>query len=67
MVRRKARSEEATQFAKLQRKGANELAWTVWQWLRNRQCHRQKFRRDVQPAGYSQPKCSPSSPGPFSP
>ena len=57
MVRRKARSEEATQFAKLQRQGANEFAWTVWQWLRNRQCHQQKFRREVPIGPYTADFC----------
>ncbi len=47
MARRQARSEDATKFARMQRQGANEFAWTVWQWLRNRKCLGAKFRREV--------------------
>lgn len=57
MTRRKARSEAATEFARDQRRGANEFAWTVWQWLRNRQCHGQKFRREVPIGPYTADFC----------
>ncbi len=46
MTRSSSRSEESIEFARAQRQGANEFAWTVWQWLRNRSCQRQKFRRE---------------------
>jgi very-short-patch-repair endonuclease len=46
MRRSRARSREAIEFAKQQRATANEFSSTVWQWLRNRQCHGQKFRRE---------------------
>ena len=46
MRRSEARSQEAIEFAKLQRATANEFSATVWQWLRNRRCHGQKFRRE---------------------
>ncbi|QDV22342.1 hypothetical protein Q31a_06260 [Aureliella helgolandensis] len=46
MKRSKARSEPAIEFAKAQRASSNEFASTVWQWLRNRQCCGQKFRRE---------------------
>lgn len=35
------------EFARLQRRTANEFASTVWQWVRNRNCCGQKFRREV--------------------
>ncbi len=57
MARRRARSEEATQFARDQRKGANEFAWTVWQWVRKRNCHGQKFRREVPIGPYTADFC----------
>jgi very-short-patch-repair endonuclease len=46
MRRSEARSQEAIEFAKLQRATANEFSATIWQWLRNRRCHGQKFRRE---------------------
>ena len=80
MTRSKSRSEEAIEFARAQRQGANEFAWTVWQWLRNRGCHRQKFRREFPIGHYTADFCCvelkliveidgepPSSPDPFSP
>ncbi len=57
VTRRKSRPEEATQFAKSQRRGANEFAWTVWQWLRNRNCYGQKFRREVPIGPYTADFC----------
>ena len=41
-----ARDPEAIEFARDQRATANEFARTVWQWVRNRQVCRQKFRRE---------------------
>ena len=41
-----ARSEASIDFAHDQRQMANEFAATVWQWLRNRQIERRKFRRE---------------------
>lgn len=46
MRRHISRSSEAIAFARSQRKQANEFAFTVWQWLRNRQCCGMKFRRE---------------------
>ena len=46
MKRSRARSQEAIEFARGQRVGANEFAWTVWQWLRGRQLGGLKFRRE---------------------
>ena len=46
MKRSRARSEDAIHFAKSQRRQANEFAWLVWQWIRNRQCLGCKFRRE---------------------
>jgi very-short-patch-repair endonuclease len=46
MKRSRARSEEAIEFARTQRASANEFAATVWQWIRNRKCYGQKFRRE---------------------
>ena len=47
MKRSHARSAESIQFAKSQRQTANEFADHVWQWIRNRQCCKAKFRREV--------------------
>ena len=41
-----ARSEASIDFARDQRQMAHEFAATVWQWLRNRQIERRKFRRE---------------------
>ena len=57
MRRSKARSKEAIQFAKSQRKESNEFTWIVWQWLRNRQCHGQKFRREFPIPPYTADFC----------
>ena len=46
MKRSQARSKKAIEFARDQRASANEFAQTVWQWLRNRNCLEQKFRRE---------------------
>ena len=46
MERSRARSAEAVEFARVQRATANEFALTVWQWVRNRQIGKQKFRRE---------------------
>ncbi|MFN7737298.1 MAG: endonuclease domain-containing protein [Pirellula sp.] len=47
MKRSRARSREAIEFARAQRAGSNEFAWTLWQWLRGRQLGQIKFRREV--------------------
>ncbi len=47
MKRSQARSKPSIEFAKNQRHTSNEFATTVWQWIRNRQCCNQKFRREV--------------------
>ncbi len=41
-----ARSDEAIEFARDQRRASNEFAAIVWQWIRNRQICRLKFRRE---------------------
>lgn len=41
----------------MQRKDANEFAWTVWQWLRNRKCLGVKFRREVPIGPYTADFC----------
>ncbi|MCU0709854.1 MAG: endonuclease domain-containing protein [Pirellula sp.] len=46
MKRSNARSSEAIEFAKSQRRASNEFASTVWQWIRNRQIDGAKFRRE---------------------
>lgn len=57
MARSEERSEESIKFARVQRKGSNEFAWTVWQWLRGRNCYRQKFRREVPIGPYTADFC----------
>ena len=47
MKRNKVRSQDSIEFAQSQRRTSNEFASTVWQWIRNRQCCNQKFRREV--------------------
>jgi len=46
LKRSRARSPEAIEFARAQRAGGNEFADRVWQWVRNRQICKQKFRRE---------------------
>jgi very-short-patch-repair endonuclease len=46
MKRNQARSRDSIEFARSQRRMANEFVTVVWQWLRNRQCFKQKFRRE---------------------
>ncbi|HEY2828208.1 MAG TPA: endonuclease domain-containing protein [Pirellulales bacterium] len=46
MKRSRARSPDAIEFAKSERATANEFAGTVWQWVRNRQICKAKFRRE---------------------
>lgn len=57
MKRSRARSPEALEFARLQRATANEFASTVWQWVRNRQIHGQKFRREYPIPPYTADFC----------
>ena len=47
MVHSESRSRESIDFARRQRRTANEFASDVWQWIRNRQICHQKFRREV--------------------
>ena len=46
MKHNRARSKDSIDFAKSQRRSQNEFSETVWQWVRNRQIFRQKFRRE---------------------
>ena len=46
MKRSRARSKERIEFARSQRRMAKEFVSIVWLWLRNRQCCKQKFRRE---------------------
>ena len=57
MKHSRARSPEAIQFARDQRATANEFARTVWQWVRNRQVCRQKFRREYPLPPYTADFC----------
>jgi very-short-patch-repair endonuclease len=47
MKRSRARSPAAINFARTERATSNDFAQTIWQWVRNRQIHGQKFRREV--------------------
>jgi very-short-patch-repair endonuclease len=40
-------SSAAAEFARNERATANEFENTLWEWIRNRQIHGQKFRREV--------------------
>ncbi len=51
------RTKKAIEFARTQRKEANEFARTVWRWLRNRRCLNQKFRREVPIGPYTADFC----------
>jgi very-short-patch-repair endonuclease len=57
MKRSRARSPNAIEFARSQRAAANEFASTVWQWIRNRQICRQKFRREYPIPPYTADFC----------
>ncbi|MDX1927272.1 MAG: endonuclease domain-containing protein [Pirellulaceae bacterium] len=57
MTRSCERSAEAIEFARTQRQEANEFAWTVWQWIRGRKFHGQKFRREVPIGPYTADFC----------
>jgi very-short-patch-repair endonuclease len=46
MKQGRIRNPEAIEFARDQRARANDIAQTVWQWVRNRGICRQKFRRE---------------------
>jgi len=54
---KRKRNPEATQFARDQRETANEFAQDVWQWLRNRRCCGEKFRREHPIAPYTVDFC----------
>jgi very-short-patch-repair endonuclease len=60
MTRRLARSAEAIELARGQRRRANEFADTVWQWVRNRQVAGQKFRREYPIPPYTADFCCAS-------
>ena len=51
------RSPEAIAFAREQRKNANEFADRMWQFLRNRNCKGQKFRREYPISPYTVDFC----------
>jgi very-short-patch-repair endonuclease len=57
LQRSRARSPNAIEFAGSQRVTANEFASTVWQWIRNRQFRRQKFRREYPIPPYTADFC----------
>jgi very-short-patch-repair endonuclease len=57
MRRSRARSPNAIEFARAQRATANEFASTVWQWVRNRQICKQKFRREYPIPPYTADFC----------
>ena len=57
MKRSQARSPDAIEFARAERAMANEFANTVWQWIRNRQIHNQKFRREYAIPPYTADFC----------
>ena len=57
MKRSRARSPNAIEFARAQRATANEFASTVWQWVRNRQICKQKFRREYPIPPYTADFC----------
>ena len=57
MKHSRARDPEAIEFARDQRATANEFARTVWQWVRNRQVCRQKFRREYPLPPYTADFC----------
>ena len=56
-ARRSQRDEEALVFARDERGRANEFAQAVWQIVRNRQCRRQKFRREYPLPPYTADFC----------
>ncbi len=53
------RDPDRIQFARLQRRSANDFARTVWVWLRNRQMYGQKFRREYPIPPYTADFCCP--------
>ena len=55
--RKNSREDDAIEFAKLQRQSANEFAQVVWQWLKNRNCHGAKFRREFPIPPYTADFC----------
>ena len=57
MKRGRARLSEAIEFARAERAMANEFARTVWEWVRNRQIEKQKFRREVAIPPYTADFC----------
>ncbi len=55
--RRSRRDAEAIAFARDQRSTMNEFANAVWQIVRNRQCRKQKFRREYPIPPYTADFC----------
>jgi very-short-patch-repair endonuclease len=55
--RSRGRSAESIEFARTQRRSANEFAATVWQWIRNRQVGGAKFRREYPISPYTVDFC----------
>lgn len=58
MKRSRARSSEAIEFARAQRRTSNEFATTVWHWIRNRQIDGVKFRREYPIPPYTVDFCA---------
>lgn len=46
MKKSKAGEKASIDFARLQRRMSSDYVLTVWNWVRNRQSHGQKFRRE---------------------
>jgi very-short-patch-repair endonuclease len=57
MKHSRARSAEAIEFARFQRATSNDIAATIWQWIRNRQTCNQKFRRQYPIPPYTADFC----------
>ena len=55
--RRSRRDGDAIAFARDQRRRTNEFANAVWQIVRNRQCRKQKFRREYPIPPYTADFC----------
>jgi len=56
-TRRTGRDADAIAFARDQRRRANEFAQAVWQIVRDRQCRKQKFRREYPIPPYTADFC----------
>ncbi|MFN7731018.1 MAG: endonuclease domain-containing protein [Pirellula sp.] len=58
MKRSRARSSDAIEFARAQRRTSNEFSDTVWQWIRNRQVGGVKLRREYPIPPYTVDFCA---------